>query len=169
MHLTLLLNNSYEPLRFIPERDVFRLLAKEKIESLAYWEHIVRHGDDGIIKHPSVVRLKIQVKYHPKFVKLNRIQIFKRDQFICQYCGFAGTANELSIDHIIPVSQNGETSWLNCVTACKFCNGRKKNRTPEQAEMKLINQPFVYHPTILNEAEEIHLQHSSWVLFIGDF
>lgn len=167
MYLTLLLNNSYQPLRFIPEKDVFKLLAKEKVDSLAYWEHLIRHGDNGTMKHPSVVKLKLQIKYHPKFVKLNRVQIFKRDQFICQYCGFAGTTAELSIDHIIPQSQKGKTSWLNCTTACKSCNGKKKNRTPEQAEMRLINQPFVYHPTILNEAEEIHLKHFSWYEFIG--
>jgi 5-methylcytosine-specific restriction endonuclease McrA len=69
--------------------------------------------------------------------------LFRRDQFLCMYCGGEFGADNLSRDHILPVSRDGTDSWTNVVTACKRCNHRKANNTPEEAGMELLAIPFV--------------------------
>ena len=65
--------------------------------------------------------------------------VLRRDNFTCQYCGLPGN----TLDHILPLSQGGKSTWLNTAAACFSCNQKKRNRTPEQANMRLIRQPFV--------------------------
>jgi len=60
-----------------------------------------------------------------------------RDNYTCQYCGAMPSRRELTIDHVLPRSRGGKTTWENVVTACQKCNGRKGSRTPEEAHMKL--------------------------------
>jgi len=74
-------------------------------------------------------------------VSFSRRNIFKRDHFTCQYCGRQPAAEELTLDHVIPRSQGGESRWDNCVLACLECNKRKADRTPQQARMRLKHQP----------------------------
>ncbi len=66
----------------------------------------------------------------------------RRDKFRCAYCGNRGS----TVDHIFPESRGGESSWLNTVTACTPCNGRKDNKTPKEAGMRLLFEPRV--PTL---------------------
>jgi 5-methylcytosine-specific restriction endonuclease McrA len=71
----------------------------------------------------------------------SRFSVFKRDKYVCQYCGAQPGKEFVTIDHVHPKSKGGDTSWLNCVTACEPCNSSKSNRTPQQAGMKLRNEP----------------------------
>ncbi|MHC4840828.1 MAG: HNH endonuclease [Planctomycetota bacterium] len=71
----------------------------------------------------------------------NRRNVFRRDDFTCQYCGSKPGAKHLSIDHIFPSSRGGGNSWQNCVVACVKCNTRKGNQTPREANMPLISEP----------------------------
>lgn len=84
---------------------------------------------------------------------LNNSALFKRDGYICMYCGGHFHFSELSRDHVTPVSQQGQDVWANVVTACKRCNNHKAGRTPEQAHMELLAVPF--KPT---HAEYVYLQ-----------
>lgn len=84
---------------------------------------------------------------------LNNPALFKRDAMMCLYCGNTFRNKELSRDHVRPISQKGEDSWTNVVTACKRCNNHKAGYTPEQAGMELLAVPFT--PT---HAEYIYLQ-----------
>jgi hypothetical protein len=68
-----------------------------------------------------------------------RMAILRRDDFICQYCGEYGN----TIDHVFPESRGGENTWWNLATACVDCNGKKADRTPEEAGMKLFREPFI--------------------------
>lgn len=91
---------------------------------------------------------------HESYVPpLNNQTLFKRDAYLCMYCGDRFGRRDLSRDHVTPISQGGEDTWKNVVTACKRCNNQKANYTPEQAKMQLIAVPFV--PT---HAEYIYLQ-----------
>ena len=90
---------------------------------------------------PRVIRL---LKYDrvPKYqVKFNRRNVFLRDEYSCQYCGKKTNSSGLSLDHVLPRSQGGLTSWSNIVTACLKCNERKGGRTPRQANMPLKIPP----------------------------
>lgn len=70
-------------------------------------------------------------------------KLFVRDRNICAYCGGHFGVDDLTREHIIPVSRGGEDSWMNCITSCKSCNGRKGNRLPEEANMTLLYLPYV--------------------------
>lgn len=68
--------------------------------------------------------------------------LFQRDRNLCLYCGQQFPVSELTRDHVVPGSRGGESVWENCVTACRSCNQRKDDRTPEQARMKLLAVPY---------------------------
>ena len=72
----------------------------------------------------------------------SRLAVLRRDRYRCAYCGRTGT----TIDHIVPKSRGGRTSWTNCVAACASCNGKKANATPEEAGMRLTIVPRVPSP-----------------------
>jgi hypothetical protein len=84
---------------------------------------------------------------------LSNKALFRRDQSLCLYCGDQFPSALLSRDHVKPLSQGGEDTWANVVTACKRCNNHKAGRTPEQAGMQLLAIPFT--PT---HAEYVYLQ-----------
>lgn len=90
---------------------------------------------------PRIIRVLTYAKVRRPTVRLNRRTILARDRNRCQYCGQKFPAHELSLDHVIPRSQNGPLSWVNIVCSCLKCNVRKGGRTPERAGMKLISKP----------------------------
>jgi 5-methylcytosine-specific restriction endonuclease McrA len=90
---------------------------------------------------PRIIRLTLYDRLPRKDVKLNRRNIFARDGGRCQYCGKKYASSELSIDHVVPRSQHGRTSWENVVCCCLKCNVKKGGRTPDQAGMTLITKP----------------------------
>jgi hypothetical protein len=85
-------------------------------------------------------------------VYADRMILYARDHNLCAYCGYAFEPYKLTIDHVLPKSNGGRNIWVNCVTACKPCNHRKGNRTPEVADMHLLYVPYapsVFEKTIL--------------------
>jgi len=93
------------------------------------------------VRVPRVVRLVGYDRLPRQRIKLNRRNIFARDEHRCQYCGKRFATSELSLDHVVPRSRGGEASWVNLVCACARCNKKKGGRTPEEARMKLIREP----------------------------
>ncbi len=102
------------------------------------WIHTVRFQ----IAVPRIIRLLAYDKLPRQDVKFNRRNIYARDSNRCQYCGKRFPTNELSLDHVVPRSQGGRTSWENIVCCCVKCNVKKGGRTPEQATMHLIAKPI---------------------------
>lgn len=102
------------------------------------WLHTVKLS----IAVPRVVRLLFYDRLHRQNVTLNRRNIFARDRSRCQYCGRHLPTHELSLDHIIPRSRGGETTWENMVCACVKCNIKKGGRPPTEAGMRLITPPI---------------------------
>jgi 5-methylcytosine-specific restriction endonuclease McrA len=74
---------------------------------------------------------------------LTNAKLFARDRHVCAYCGGRYPGEELTREHIVPVSRRGLDTWMNCITACRSCNGRKGNRLPEEARMSLLYLPYV--------------------------
>jgi hypothetical protein len=74
---------------------------------------------------------------------LTKLKLFRRDRHTCAYCGQVSGERELQCEHILPESRGGAWSWMNLVTACGLCNGRKADRTPEEARMPLLYLPYV--------------------------
>ena len=88
---------------------------------------------------PTVIRLRQYVRVPYKQLPLTRRNLFHRDGHRCQYCG--SSADQLSIDHVVPRSRGGLDTWENVTTACLPCNVRKGNRTPREASMPLMGKP----------------------------
>lgn len=100
-------------------------------------------GKQSTIELPSILATDGKIKNNPGKVVLSNKLLFRRDKNCCLYCGKKFKNSELSRDHIIPVSRNGEDIWTNVVTCCKRCNGYKANRTPEEANLSLLAVPFI--------------------------
>ena len=93
------------------------------------------------LRVPEVLTLTRHDRPRHNAVTFSRRNLFKRDHTTCQYCGVRPGTEELTIDHVIPRSQGGQTTWENCVLACVACNARKANRTPEQAGHEAAQAP----------------------------
>jgi 5-methylcytosine-specific restriction endonuclease McrA len=93
------------------------------------------------IELPAIIAVAGRVKN--KIVpRMTNSMLFSRDDYLCLYCGGKFDRRDLSRDHVMPRSRGGEDTWENCVTACKRCNQRKADRTPEEANMQLLAVPF---------------------------
>ena len=90
---------------------------------------------------PRIIRLFGYDRLPRQDVKLNRRNIYARDSSLCQYCGKKFPSQELSLDHVVPRSLGGKTTWDNLVCACVYCNAKKGGRTPSQAHMHLLKVP----------------------------
>jgi 5-methylcytosine-specific restriction endonuclease McrA len=94
--------------------------------------------------HPIVaVRGTVPSRAWRQSPALTNLKLFVRDRQVCAYCGGRFAFDELTREHIVPVSRGGQDSWMNCITACRGCNGRKGNRLPEEARMSLLYLPYV--------------------------
>jgi 5-methylcytosine-specific restriction endonuclease McrA len=93
------------------------------------------------LRVPRIVRLTRFERMPSQTVRFNRKNLFARDGYQCQYCGQAQPTHKLSLDHVIPRSHGGQTTWENIVCCCLKCNGRKGGRTPQQAKMRLLTRP----------------------------
>ena len=93
------------------------------------------------LRVPEVVALQHYDRVPLAVVTFSRRNVAKRDHYTCQYCGAQPGVEALTIDHVLPRSQGGQSSWTNCVAACVPCNARKADRTPEQAGIKLKKSP----------------------------
>lgn len=136
----LVLNSSYEPLGVVTLRRAVRLLFAHKAEVLHdTGQHI--HSEKIAFPLPSVLRLLYYITHRKKTVALTKKNVLLRDDYTCGYCGVKGGAR-MTVDHVVPKSRGGESSWKNLVASCETCNSRKRDRTPEEARMPLLRKPF---------------------------
>jgi len=135
----LVLNKDYQPLSVCSVHRSVKLLFLDKAEMLHdYPERTIRTVRKEF-SYPSVIRLRRYINLPYKSIVLSRYNVMKRDANQCQYCG---SKSSLNIDHIIPRSRGGEDTWENLITACNDCNVRKGNRTPEEANMELLQKAY---------------------------
>jgi 5-methylcytosine-specific restriction endonuclease McrA len=93
------------------------------------------------LRVPEVVSLTHYDRLPSTAVTFSRRNVAKRDHYTCQYCGAQPGVESITVDHVLPRSQGGTSSWTNCVAACETCNARKADRTPEQAGLRLRKRP----------------------------
>ncbi|GAB4559325.1 MAG: HNH endonuclease [Anaerolineae bacterium] len=162
MQGVLVLNATYEPLSIVSLKRAIVLLLKEKAEIVEAAEAVLR-SEHFSLPVPLVIRLVYYVRIPRRLsLPLTRRTVMARDHYTCQYCGAQPGRADLTIDHVIPRSQGGETTWDNVVTACRPCNQRKGNRTPEQAGMTPLSHPArprYVALAFLGETAEVHVWH----------
>ena len=142
MSHALVLNATFEPLQIVSWQKAIQLLFQGKVEVIEESDREVRTVR-LTIRVPAVLRLLeyVPLKRKRQLVRFSRPNVFLRDRHQCQYCGTTFGKHQLTIDHVVPVVQDGAKTWDNIVTACKPCNQRKGGRTPQQAKMELIHKP----------------------------
>lgn len=157
----LILNRNWTPIQTTSVKEAIGLVAKGSAKiidpktfetmDLFSWNDVsksrVKFGDAVIrschlaIVPPEVIVLTNYDKLGERSVVFSRRNLFKRDRYTCQYCGTQPGPESLTIEHVLPKSKGGVSSWTNCALACLECNTKKANRTPEQAGMKLRRIP----------------------------
>jgi len=153
----LVLNRSYLPIHVTSVRRAFSLLYQgiaravdEQYQTFDFdgWRQLAVARDmdaigtaGGLIRVPRVIVLIAFDRLPSRHVRFSRINLMARDNFRCQYCGGRPSRSELNLDHVVPRSLGGHSTWENVVTSCVDCNRRKGGRTPKQAQMALRRQP----------------------------
>ncbi len=134
--------------------------------SVAHGEHCVRTVSMQI-KIPEVIVLKHCDHFKQPEVIFSRRNIFKRDKNTCQYCGTRLPTEDLTIDHVLPRSKGGSSSWTNCVVACCQCNSKKGNTLLQNLDMKLIKEPQK-PPAPMAFSLPIGRRKKSWEHFVSE-
>lgn len=142
----LVLNASYEPINVCAARRALVLVLKgaartEEVHSSYF------HSSRTRYPVPSVIRLLDYRRIPHRSRALSRKNILLRDRNTCQYCGAACAAQALTLDHVVPRSRGGKSTWENLVACCHTCNHHKGDSLPVEAGMKLLRepQPFSLH------------------------
>src|SRR5437868_11641148 len=140
----LVLNASYEPINVCAARRALVLVLKGVAmaeEENGHYLHAARFA----LRVPSVIRLLEYRRIPHQSRALSRKNILLRDRNACQYCGEVLPAGELTLDHVVPRSRGGASTWENLVTCCHSCNRRKGNQLPAEARMKLLREPRAFN------------------------
>ena len=138
---TLVLDVSYQPIDRISWQRAFVLLCLNKVEIVEEYQDKTVRSATMEWKIPSVIRFLKFMGNRKKAIKFSRENVYTRDKGKCQYCGEDVKRMEITYDHVLPRSHGGKTCWENVVISCFPCNQKKKNRTPEQAKMRVIQSP----------------------------
>lgn len=133
----LVLNQDFSPLMVCSVERAFVLVYLNKSELVKADDQPLRTVDRSF-PLPSVIRLNRYIHMPFRPVSLTRHHVFRRDGQECQYCG---SRRDLTLDHVLPTSRGGAHNWTNVVTACRRCNHRKGDQTPEEAGMVLLRRP----------------------------
>ncbi|MCA9216198.1 MAG: HNH endonuclease [Planctomycetales bacterium] len=188
----LVLNRGYMAVHIVNVRRAFGLLYRALAEVLdvdegqfanydfATWLEISelraeerKAEDDWIssvsfdVQVPRVIRLTRFDRVPKHTLRFNRRNLFARDNNSCQYCGTNLPSSQLSMDHVMPRSRGGETSWENVVCCCVSCNSRKGNHTPHEAKMRLLRQPKRPRQSPLLAAKLKNPKYATWRTFLG--
>ena len=154
----LVLNRSWLPIGLCTVKDAYRLASQnvadimnKDLEPFDWDSWLNLKVEDDMqsigtvykkIRIPRIIRLHEYNKIPDRVIRFNRSNVMARDKYICQYCGTIYTATQLNMDHVKPRSRGGKTTWTNIVASCHTCNSRKADKTPREANMKLIREPF---------------------------
>ncbi len=179
----LVLNRSFFPVNVITVKNAFCMLCRgsakavdSQYKTFDYdsWSQIsVEQREEAValvnrlIKIPRVIILVAYDRIPRTQIRFTRANIFARDRNTCQYCGRFFSKNELSIDHLIPRSYGGKSTWENVVCSCFSCNRRKGGKTPNQAGMKLLSTPTKPKWTPLSRISFKDLKRKEWLPFLN--
>jgi 5-methylcytosine-specific restriction endonuclease McrA len=176
----LVLNRNYQPVHVTTVKRAFSLLyqgvakaidEQYKLYEFSDWAALSATEDcittiNRTIRVPRVVVLSAY-EYLPKGrVRFSRLNIYARDHDTCQYCARTLPRTELNLDHVLPRSQGGKTTWENVVCSCVPCNLKKGGRTPEQARMALLKKPARPRWTPLFRGVVRRITYKEWLPFL---
>lgn len=167
---TLVLNKDGTPLSLLPLSAVtwqesIRLLVLDKVFSLKDYDDWIVRSPSAEFRVPSVVMTKQFIKWN-RAVKYNRSHVLLRDKYTCQLCGCKPPISELTLDHVIPRSKGGKTTWDNIVTACNPCNENKGN-DESIVPKRMPEKPSYYQLIAERQKYPIRINDEYWQTFLG--
>ena len=151
---TLKLDSTYRPVGVIDCLEALVMCIVGKATAVEEYDEEIS-SPSVTFKLPSVIVLKTVVKFISRGVKPSRKNILWRDKSKCQYCGVIEAPKDMTIDHVIPRSRGGGNTWPNLVTCCKKCNQKKRDRTPEEANMCLLQMPIKPRNSVLRQINDV--------------
>lgn len=164
---TLKLDASYRPIEVIDALEALVLCWMDK--ALMLESHAEKaYSPNESFNLPAVIVLKRLVKFTYNNMQCNRHNVLWRDRNTCQYCGDIFDDKELTLDHIVPKSRGGPNTWTNIVAACKDCNQRKGDKTPQEANMKLVRPPKKPISNVLNRCK-MRTVEEIWKNYLWEF
>lgn len=150
------------------------LVNSGRVTVIEWWDekYSVR-AQDRVFRVPALMIYHFYINIRNKYLHANfsRENLFRRDGYHCLYCGNSFSERQLTIDHIVPRFQGGKTTWLNCATACKKCNNKKDNRTPKEARMPLLKEPYAPKQQAFDSfsiKKVSGMIHESWAPYIDE-
>ena len=165
---TLVLNADGQPISLIPPstiqwKEAITYLWLDKVHVLEWYDDWVVRSESWETRVPAVVMLKdmLRRKRNPRFSKYN---VHLRDMFVCQYCNNPFPQKQLTLDHVIPISRGGKTSWENIVSACNPCNSHKGSKLIKPKSMPY--RPDYYELANNRKQLEFDIRHPSWEVFL---
>jgi 5-methylcytosine-specific restriction endonuclease McrA len=179
----LVLNRNFQPVHITSVKRGFSMLYQGiaraiddqyRLYDFSNWAELAVARDDDCIstiarplRIPRVLVLSAFEKLPQIRVRLTRMNIYARDENTCQYCGKKGKRGELNIDHVVPRTLGGRTTWDNVVCSCITCNLKKGGRTPEQAGLRLSKKPVRPRWTPMFRGNGRVGPHRSWIPFLS--
>jgi 5-methylcytosine-specific restriction endonuclease McrA len=159
----LVLNATYEPINVCTVRRAVVLLLKERAEVVERSAYEL-HSATSSMTRPLVIRLVhyVRIPRDAHRRKITRRAVFARDDWTCQYCG---ARSQLTVDHVIPRSKGGASSWENIVASCAPCNRRKGDRTPRQANMHPRRAPHAPHAALFVRVSSPQIP-TAWLAYL---
>lgn len=162
---TLLLNASGEPVSFLPLstltwQDAIKYMVLDKATVLAWHDNWIVHSASWETAVPSVLILKEYMK--PKMtIRFSKGNVFLRDNYTCAYCGDLLEKKSCTLDHVLPTSHGGKTTFENCVTACGPCNAGKGNNKKIKPKFK-PHKPDFYELVNKRKRMPFQVRHEAW-------
>lgn len=152
------------PLSVIPWQESIKFMVLDKCMVLHWHEDWIIRSEKWSTQVPSVIMMK-DYRRAKEIVRFSRYAIYLRDTGQCQYCGEELTPHESTLDHVVPVSREGKTSWTNCVLSCRRCNETKGNKT-HMRPRRMPRKPSYYELVNKRKQFGFDIRHSSWLPYI---
>jgi 5-methylcytosine-specific restriction endonuclease McrA len=167
---SLLLNSDAQPVSLLPLsviswQDAIKYMVLEKANVLSWHENWIVHSANWETRVPSVLMLTEYMK--PKTtIRYSKQNVFLRDLYTCQYCRTSVGRRTATLDHVLPTSHGGKTTFENTVTACGPCNANKGNNKKIVPKIK-PHRPDYWELVSKRKQMPFELRHPDWALYIG--
>jgi 5-methylcytosine-specific restriction endonuclease McrA len=180
----LVLNKNWSPVRITNALDALSKMFEGRARAVSEdygtydfdsWAELALKKEDPYVvtvrwnlKVPNVILLSKYDEVPSKKLTFSRANIYRRDKYMCQYCGEKPGTEELTIDHVIPKSRQGKTSWTNCVVACLPCNRKKANHLAHEVGLKLRSTPVKPNWNPMLVLHRVKNTPANWKKFVSD-
>jgi len=167
---TLLLNADGNPVGLMPLstitwQDAIKYLVLDKADVLYYHENWIVHSASWETAVPSVMMLREYMKTKTT-IRFSRSNVYLRDNCECQYCGKAIDRKDATLDHVLPVSKGGKSTWENCTTACGPCNASKSDQVKGWKPKLKPYKPDFYELVNKRKRQPFNLRYEEWNQFL---